>query len=94
MSCGLENMTQTSSYLTAITHVAIQLVDIMRALQKKKSTYCSGDSLSLLSSFFVVVFLHVINSTWLESPVQVSGISQSFTASRHTTPLRSYWITA
>lgn len=31
----LENMPQTCTYLTVITHVAIQLVDIMRALQNK-----------------------------------------------------------
>lgn len=31
--------------------------------------------------------------TWLESPVQVSGTSHSFTASLHTTPLCSYWDT-
>lgn len=29
-------MPQTSTYLTVITHVAVQLVDIMRTLQKKK----------------------------------------------------------
>lgn len=31
------------------------------------------------------------SSTWLESPMQVSGMSQSLTASRHVTPLSSYW---
>lgn len=32
---------------------------------------------------------HKLELTWLESPVQFSGMSQSFTASLHTTPLNS-----
>lgn len=33
----------------------------------------------------------VVSFTWLESPVQVSAMSQSLTASRHITPLSSYF---
>lgn len=78
-------MTQTRPYLSVFTYVSIQLVDIMRALRRGEA-HRYMDALFFCSS----IVHRAVNVTWLESPVQVSWMSQSFTASRHTTPLRSY----
>lgn len=74
-------------YLTGLAHVAVQFVDIMRTLQGEGR---GGDQwrskiwptcTQVRCLFFV---------TWLESPVQVSAMSQSLTVSRHVTPRSSY----
>ena len=35
--------------------------------------------------------VHMVTPTWLELPVQFSGMSQLFTASLHTTPMNSIY---
>lgn len=44
-----------------------------------------------LQVVFFISWIEDIKITWLEFPVQFSAISQSFTASRHKTPLGSNW---
>lgn len=73
-------------YLSGVTHVAVQFVDIVRTLQDRERYLSVQHHVEFQMS---ELFLEA-SFTWLESPVQVSAMSQSLTASRHVTPLSSY----
>ena len=80
------------SYLVLFTAVAVHLVHIRGALPTKHSirNMVTGFlRLSWGSCGFEKAGVRESALTWLEFPVQFSGMSQSFTASRHTTPMYS-----
>lgn len=71
-------MPQTCTYLTVITHVAIQLVDIMRALQKKRRKYIMFLILwSILhfSSRFSILYLTGVSGAGLWDVTVVHSVS-------------------
>lgn len=76
-------------HLVFLTRVAIHLVHIWWTLQKT-TTVKTSDTLWWMCVFGCWDLCDGSWSlTWLEFPVQFSGISQSFTASLHTTPMNS-----
>lgn len=90
--CGLLNVTEA-----AVKHVETCVTSPVQrhtcshpvcgryedtARERIWSVHCNGGFKT--TDFFSVYF------TWLESPMQVSGMSQPLTASRHVTPLNSY----
>lgn len=76
---------QKIAHLVLLTCVAIHLVHIGRALWAKAKT----ESRWKISCQKVKSWRARVGLTWLELPVQFSGMSQSFTASLHTTPRNS-----
>lgn len=83
--CRFEDAKQIA-HLVFLTCVAIHLVHVGRALRDKKA---KGASRWKITHLKVGDRLRKVGLTWLELPVQLSWMSQSFTASLHTTPRNS-----